>query len=59
MTGRSGRKGRSQASVGRRVRVSTVEDTNQLLEMAVGLHKAGEMARARGFYERIIDAGPN
>ncbi len=58
MTGRQGRKGRTQASVGRQVRVSTVEDTKQLLEMAVGLHQAGEMARARGFYERIIEQEP-
>ncbi len=58
MTGRSGRKGRTQANVGRQVRVSTVEDTKQLLEMAVGLHQAGEMARARGCYERIIEQDP-
>ncbi len=58
MTGRSGRKGRTQASVGRQVRVTSVEDTKQLLEMAVELHQAGELARARGFYERIIAQEP-
>jgi len=58
MTGRSGRKGRTQASVGRQVRVSAAEDTTQLLEMAVGLHQAGELARARGFYEQIIEQDP-
>ena len=58
MTGRSGRKGRTQAGVGRQVRVSAAEDTTQLLEMAVGLHQAGELARARGFYEQIIEQDP-
>jgi tetratricopeptide (TPR) repeat protein/SAM-dependent methyltransferase len=40
------------------VRVSTAEDATQLLEMAVGLHQAGELARARGFYEQIIEQDP-
>jgi tetratricopeptide (TPR) repeat protein/SAM-dependent methyltransferase len=58
MTGRTKRKGRTQASVGRQVRVSTMEDTKQLLEMAFGLHQAGELARARGLYEQIIERDP-
>lgn len=58
MTGRSGRTGRTQAGVGRQVRVSAAEDTTQLLVMAVGLHQAGELARARGFYEQIIEQDP-
>jgi hypothetical protein len=58
MAGRSGRKGRRQPSVAREVRVSTAEDATQLLEMAVGLHQAGELARARGFYEQIIEQDP-
>ncbi|GMQ75716.1 MAG: hypothetical protein BMS9Abin01_0971 [Gammaproteobacteria bacterium] len=58
MTSRTGRKGRARAGVGRQVRVSSAEDTKQLLEMAVGLHQAGEMARARGFYEQIIERDP-
>jgi len=57
MTGTS-RKGRTHSSVGRKVGVSTTEDTAQLLEMAFGLHQAGELARARSFYERIIEQQP-
>jgi len=58
MSGTSERKGRTQANVGRQVRVSAAEDTTQLLEMAVGLHQAGELVRARGLYERIIESDP-
>ncbi len=52
------RKGRTHSNVERDVRVSTTEDTSQLLEMAFGLHQAGELDRARGLYERIIDQDP-
>ena len=52
------RKGRTHSSVGRQVRVSTTEDTSQLLEMAFGLHQVGELARARGLYEQIIEQDP-
>lgn len=52
------RKGRTQSNVGRAVRVSASEDIPQLLEMAFGLHQAGELGRARGFYERIIEQEP-
>jgi tetratricopeptide (TPR) repeat protein len=58
MTGKTQRKGRTQANVGRQVRVSTTDDATQLLEMAVGLHQAGELARARGLYEQIIQRDP-
>ena len=54
----TGRKGRTHANVAREVRVSTTEDTSQLLEMAFGLHQAGELGRARGLYERIIEQDP-
>ncbi len=52
------RKGRTHANVERQVRIAASEDTRQLLEMAFGLHQAGELARARGFYERIIEQDP-
>jgi tetratricopeptide (TPR) repeat protein/SAM-dependent methyltransferase len=52
------RRGRTHASVARDVRMSTTEETTQLLEMAFALHQAGELARARGFYERIIEQDP-
>ena len=58
MSETSQRKGRTQASVGRQVRVATAEDTKQLLQQAVGLHQAGELARARGLYEQIIAREP-
>jgi tetratricopeptide (TPR) repeat protein/SAM-dependent methyltransferase len=57
MTGTE-RKGRTHASVGRQVRVSTSEDTSQLLDLAFGLHQAGDLARARGLYEQIIERDP-
>jgi tetratricopeptide (TPR) repeat protein/SAM-dependent methyltransferase len=58
MSGEKGRKGRTGASVARQVRVSTLGDSAQLLQMAVGLHQAGELARARGLYEQIIEQDP-
>jgi tetratricopeptide (TPR) repeat protein len=58
MSDRTERKGRTQAGVARQVRVSTVEDSKQLLEMAVGLHQSGELVRARGLYEQIIEREP-
>ncbi len=57
MTGTQ-RKGRTQSDVGREVRLASNEDSTQLLEMAFGLHQAGELARARGLYERIIEQEP-
>lgn len=58
MTRKTQRTGRTQANVGRQVRVSTTDDSTQLLEMAVGLHRAGELARARALYEQIIERDP-
>ncbi len=58
MTSKSQRQGRTQANVGRQVRVSIADDAKHLLEMAVGLHQAGELARARGLYEQIIERDP-
>lgn len=40
------------------MRVSTTEDTTQLLELAVGLHQKGELERARGLYEQLIERVP-
>jgi len=58
MSQSSQRKGRTQASVGRQVQVSSAEDSKQLLQQAVALHQAGELARARGLYEQIIEREP-
>lgn len=52
------RKGRTHSNVEREVRVSTTEDTSQLLEMAFGLHQAGELGRAQGLYESILEQSP-
>lgn len=52
------RKGRTHSDVGRQVRVASNDDVKQLLEMAFGLHQAGELARAKGLYERIIEQQP-
>ena len=57
MTGTQ-RKGRTHSDVGREVRVSGDDDAKQLLEMAFGLHQAGELGRARSLYERIIEQQP-
>jgi len=55
MTDRTARTGRTGAGIRRQVRVSAAADTAQLLDMAVGLHQAGELARARGLYQQILD----
>ena len=58
MSEKTERKGRTQANVGRQVAVATADDTAQLLDRALALHQAGEMTRARGLYEQIIERDP-
>jgi len=58
MSGKTERKGRTQANVGRQVAVATAGDAAQLLDRALSLHQAGELARAKGLYEQIIERDP-
>jgi tetratricopeptide (TPR) repeat protein/SAM-dependent methyltransferase len=55
MKGRSGRTGRAP---GTRHQFESRNDTRQMLGMAVELHQAGQLGRARALYEQILAREP-